>query len=560
MADTRWWHSLAISITIATWGLAQPLYGFIIGNDLFDRASGQSILLFMLLYHGLPALGLFLFDRLIIHFLGVGRFLRNARSLLFLAAALVFCREVQLSWDSPLVDWTSSVPTAPLAMLAIFVIAVLGVLVIYWYRAIMLIATYLSVASLILTGMFIAQIGLLGDAWKVDAASPSASSALPAVERDPFFLILFDGLGAYPILDQGTVDETRFPNFAALANDSAVFTDATANYIESEVSIGSMMTGEFFSKDGGYHPGPSAANSEGILATLRDSERVVEFYSNHFECQEEGFFACLDGIPESGPNVLRVARDFAVWFFPISVTRFGRDLAVQALPSEFTLRIPFYPIHLNSKTMWDRFVSRISASQSLNKVYFVHSLLPHPPYEFGPDGTKVRGVSSTFGLGGFEVTARAYIDQVMFVDKLLGEFIAKLKSEGIYDRSVIIVTGDHGPRSLGLGQQYSGFEKFEDPPGDINPIVPKVPLFIHGPGISPQVSTVDYQHIDLLPTVLEILDLPARQRLPGVSAFSGQRPIREKVFYGIPTKGDSYEKVAYYYDPVANLWTKSNPR
>lgn len=560
MADTRWWHSLAISFTIATWGLAQPLYGFIIGNDFFDRTSGQSILLFMLLYHGLPVMGLFLFDRLIIHFLGVGRFVRSARSLLFLAAALVFWREIQLSWDSPLVDWTSAVPTAPMAVLAIFVVVILGVLVIYWYRAIMLTATYLSVASLILTGMFVAQVGLLGDAWKPDATSPSASFEPPAEERDPVFLILFDGLGAYPIMDQGTIDESRFPNFAALANDSAVFTNATANYLSSSISIGSMMTGEFFSIDGGFHPGPSAVNSEGILATLRDSGRLVEFYSNHFECQGDGFFACLDGIPESGPNVHRVARDFAVWFFPRNVTRFGRDLTVRALPSELTLRIPFDPVHDNSKTMWDRFVSRISASQSLNKAYFVHSLLPHQPYEFGPDGTKIREVSAAIGFGDFDATARAYTDQVMYVDKLLGEFIARLKSEGLFDRSLIIVTGDHGPRSLGLGQQYSGFEKSDDYPDDLNPIILEVPLFIRGPEISPQVSTVDYQHIDLLPTVLEILDLPARQHLPGVSAFSAQRPTREKVFYGIPTNGDPAEKVTYKYDPETELWIKLDPR
>jgi len=308
MADARWWHSLAISFTIATWGLTQSLYGFIVGNDFFDRASGQSILLFMLLYHGLPVMGLFLFDRLIIRFLGVGRFARSARSLLFLAAALVFWREIQLSWDSPVVYWTSSVPTAPMAVLAIIIIAVLCVAVIYWYRAVFLIAMYLSAASLILTGMFVVQAGLLGDAWQVNAAGPSASSEPPTEERDPVFLILFDGLGAYPILDQETIDENRFPNFAALAKSSAVFTNATANYFGSSVSIGSMMTGEFYSSDGGFHLGPSAADSsEDVLATLRGTGRLVEFYSNHFDCASEEFFECLDGIPESGPtNALRL--------------------------------------------------------------------------------------------------------------------------------------------------------------------------------------------------------------------------------------------------------------
>jgi membrane-anchored protein YejM (alkaline phosphatase superfamily) len=56
-----------------------------------------------------------------------------------------------------------------------------------------------------------------------------------------------------------------------------------------------------------------------------------------------------------------------------------------------------------------------------------------------------------------------------------------------------------------------------------------VPLVIHAPGLSSQVSNVDYQHTDFGATLTDILGLPPLNCAEGVSAFSEEHPQRDKV-------------------------------
>jgi arylsulfatase A-like enzyme len=108
----------------------------------------------------------------------------------------------------------------------------------------------------------------------------------------------------------------------------------------------------------------------------------------------------------------------------------------------------------------------------------------------------------------------------MFMDKLLGELLSKLRREGIYEEAVIIITGDHGPRPFTPTP--------ERPPGQS---ITRVPLLIRAPGLDSRVSDVDYQHIDFGPTLTDILGLPSPNDTEGVSAFSDERPQRDKVFH-----------------------------
>ena len=142
----------------------------------------------------------------------------------------------------------------------------------------------------------------------------------------------------------------------------------------------------------------------------------------------------------------------------------------------------------------------------------------------------------------------------MFTDRLLGEFLAKLRDEGLYDRATVVVTGDHGPRGLG--------ELFSDFPEEMSTVVPGVPLFIRGPDVAPQVSHVDYQHVDFLPTMLDILRMPPEDGLTGVSVFAPERPVRDKVFNFVDCLGEGgrcdeesiLERVPYLYSEDEGQW------
>lgn len=547
----KWWHSLIIGFSLASWGLAQPLYAFVTENDLLRDATGPDTLIFILIYQGLPLAGLYLGDRLVIARRGQAKHLRYYRGLLFALAFVSLVRAIHLKW--PLVG-IDAVPVPGQVILSLAVLVLFAGFCIRFWRPVSLLFIYLSVVSAILTGLFVAEVGLAGKLWTDDPLEPSPVQAESESNRNPVFLLVFDGLGGDVLLKDGELDQELFPNFATLGRDGAVFTNATSNYLNSEDSFGSFMTGTFFSDDGRFQRGPSGAGSAGILGTVMDSGYSVKFYSSVFRCEDRGFHACRDKVSIAGKNVHIAARDFVAWFLPKSMTRTVRNLIVSVSPGDASLGILFNPIHQHDRSMWSEFVASVGESNSPGKVYFVHSLLPHKPYEFDRYGNRGGTVPSEVGFDDFEQMSAAYQQQVMFVDTLLGEFISRLKSEGLYDRSLVIVTGDHGPRSLGLGKAYSGFDTSREFPEKLSGIIPKVSLIIYGPQIAAQVSGVDYQHIDLMPTVLDVLDLPARPWLPGVSAFAPERPVREKVFYGIPNKGQRGEKVLYHRDVESSQW------
>ena len=84
-----------------------------------------------------------------------------------------------------------------------------------------------------------------------------------------------------------------------------------------------------------------------------------------------------------------------------------------------------------------------------------HALLPHGPWVYLPDGRMSRPPGSEL-LPGMQTIPGFYDDylrhhneqrqllQLGFADRLLGRLIARLKREGIYDDTLIVVTADHG--------------------------------------------------------------------------------------------------------------------
>ena len=137
-------------------------------------------------------------------------------------------------------------------------------------------------------------------------------------------------------------------------------------------------------------------------------------------------------------------------------------------------------------------------------------MVPHFPYIFNADGTRHKAINVSFLDPSADPVAvyRNYRIQVQYVDNILGRFVLKLKAENLYDNSVIVVTADH---ALGAGPELSRVH---------------IPMMIRAPGLEPRWTDIEYQHIDFVPTLLGILNIPLEpdHGLSGKSVF-GQRPI-----------------------------------
>jgi arylsulfatase A-like enzyme/Tfp pilus assembly protein PilF len=103
-----------------------------------------------------------------------------------------------------------------------------------------------------------------------------------------------------------------------------------------------------------------------------------------------------------------------------------------------------------------------------------------------------------------------YQGEVAYMDAELGKFFSFLKSRGLWDNTLIVVTGDHGEMLGEHGEDSHGFFVYES--------AVHVPLIIRSPRLLParRVATT-VEHVDIVPTVLAALGIPAGKALPGRS-------------------------------------------
>jgi sulfatase-like protein len=102
--------------------------------------------------------------------------------------------------------------------------------------------------------------------------------------------------------------------------------------------------------------------------------------------------------------------------------------------------------------------------------------------------------------------------QTQYADRLVGELIDRLRSSNLYDRSLIVVTADHGV-SFRAGQPRRGPVK-----GNM-PDIANVPLLIKTPDQhSARVDDAAVRAIDVLPTVAQLLGTSLPWKVEGIPA------------------------------------------
>ncbi len=120
-----------------------------------------------------------------------------------------------------------------------------------------------------------------------------------------------------------------------------------------------------------------------------------------------------------------------------------------------------------------------------------------------------------------------YDGEIAYVDEQLGELFAALKKDGLWDRIVVIVAGDHGEGLYQHGERLHSQLVYES--------TLRVPLLIKAPGASAgAVIREPVTLADLAPTILDLARLPVPSGLDGISLReslnSGKAPLRPVYF------------------------------
>ena len=112
-----------------------------------------------------------------------------------------------------------------------------------------------------------------------------------------------------------------------------------------------------------------------------------------------------------------------------------------------------------------------------------------------------------------------YDTGVRYMDDHIGTLLETLDERGFAEDTLIIVSADHG-ESLGERNVYGDHATADDP-------VTNVPLVVTGPGVEPGVDTALRYHLDLPPTVMELVGGESGPRWDGRSfaaALAGRDP------------------------------------
>jgi hypothetical protein len=375
---------------------------------------------------------------------------------------------------------------------------------------------------------------------KLSLDSEAHASAVSNVTATaPVVLVVFDELPVSSLMDEkGEIDPVRYPNFASLAADGTWFRNATTVHEHTTEAVPAILSGQ--------------DPEQGRLPLYADHpDNVFTFLGGAYAMHVH------EPVTQLCPTDLcpRTREPFAA-----RMSSLGEDLAVVyghvVLPDRISKRLPSVtetwqgfgkehaaaalaakPLAVRNdddvdaavgRQLWEdqrfqmeRFVASIGPVDEPT-LFFVHSMLPHSPWRFLPSGRQYGDALGIDGLsndrwGGNEFLVQQgwqrHLLQTGLVDRLLGELLDRLKESDLYDRSLIVVTADHGV-SFKPNDRRRGVK-----PTNIGDIA-NVPLFVKRPG-EQRGAIVDrnVRTTDILPTIAAVLGEPLPFESDGESMF-----------------------------------------
>lgn len=336
-------------------------------------------------------------------------------------------------------------------------------------------------------------IGMLLLVLGLSACSADDNDAAAQKPRQPHaVLLVLDEFPSDSMLGPGgRIDAGRYPNLAALAGDATWFRNAYSSYDSTTKAVPLILDG--------------IAPRRGAAPVARDHPRSI-----------------FTALGRRGYRV--VTAEEATALCPRQVCAGARSRRPAIIPNLMRGR----------SERFLRFVRTIRPSRRPT-FWMTHALLPHGPWVYLPSGKRsrpggpepLRGMQTVPGFDNEYVTRhneQRYLLQLGFVDRLLGRLVERLKSQGMYDDTLIVVTADHG-----FAWQVGVETRRSVDASNVEELGP-VPLIVKRPGQArARVSDAYARTLDVAPTIADVLGVPLGYRADGRSAFSSAVRARRGV-------------------------------
>ncbi len=240
---------------------------------------------------------------------------------------------------------------------------------------------------------------------------------------------------------------------------------------------------------------------------------LTALYPNNHRAINSG-----DMLPESVLTISEIFKNegCSTFFLGGGNTYLGKRFQFhQGFDSYFNERI-------NAARLTDQFLSLIPKLKKRRFFAYIHYMDTHLPYKqnkyydffvqnkgthhfepgkFSHKDIKRLTISNTLSAADKEYLIALYDGQIRFVDENIGRILSMLKSNHMLNDTLVVVTSDHG-------EEFWDHDHFEHGHSLYDELI-RIPLIIAGNNVKPSERKDPARSIDLLPTVLEIIDIKA---------------------------------------------------
>jgi hypothetical protein len=369
-----------------------------------------------------------------------------------------------------------------------------------------------------------------------DALIPVADTAATVEfgEAPPVVFVVLDELPLNSLLDENhAIDAGRYPNFAAFAQRSYWFRNATTVSSETMWAVPAIVSGIYPFERGSV---PTRRYYPNNLFTVLNEQYEMTVFGRFLQLCPAS--RCAHDLAVPGESVGKLVADSTVVLahilLPEPLTRslptiVGDWVGLARAQARRAADGTAESNHRDAE--FERFLAAIEQGKDA-RLYFLHSLLPHMPFEYVPSGRRYRAPDyqgrEVEGKRLFEASDPGFVNaqyqrhllQVGFVDRLIGRLMERLREQELFDDALIIVTSDHGASYLpGLPRRVLTEQNASD--------IALVPLFVKLPGQETGVvSERNAQTIDILPTIADVLSIELPFVVDGQSLLEGPGPGR----------------------------------
>jgi hypothetical protein len=372
---------------------------------------------------------------------------------------------------------------------------------------------------------------------KVAFASDATARNIGGVSRANLVVVLFDEFPVSSLMDRtGHVDAKRYPNFAELERTSTWFRNAYTIYDSTERAQPAIFDGDYPSED----KLPTSADHPNSIFTLlakthrlNVSEEATSVCPRDLCKEESGGDSYLDRMGALSDDLSQVylhviAPPDAEEDLPSVSENWGNfgggGGGSAGQPGGGDNPNARSNLNRNRNKRFADWVSDIK-NTSRPALNFKHTLMPHVPWQYLPDGKQYRrtardpipGLSQESYKDAYQIDSlhQRHLLQAGFADFELGELFRHLKRIGLFDKSLIAVAADHGVAfDLGKRDRRTLTRANAE---EIGPI----PFFLKAPDQKKgRIDPTYAESVDILPTIFDVLNVNPKVHMDGHSAFS----------------------------------------